>query len=325
MKNSQQWFEASVRRIRDLSPTVREFELLPSLGVQPWTVGSHLCVQVKLAGRSDVRSYSLTGLPGGDAYRIAVKRVDPSRGGSAFMWTLREGDALTIQDPNNHFELSLRAPQTLLVAGGIGITPIVGMAQTLAARGADVTMCYAARDDAELVYQGDLRSALGERLQTFVGSRGQRLDFDRQIAALQPQAQMQVCGPMSMLRGAQAAWSRAGRPADSLRFETFGNSGALQAETFWVRLPRHQLQIDVPPELSLLEALEANGIETLYDCRRGECGLCAMDIVSVEGTVDHRDVFFSAEEKQHNQRLCACVSRISGGGVVLDSAWRPDD
>ena len=225
----------------------------------------------------------------------------------------------------NSLELSLRAPQTLLVAGGIGITPIVGMAQTLAARGADVTMCYAARDDAELVYQGDLRSALGERLQTFVGSRGQRLDFDRQIAALQPQAQMQVCGPMSMLRGAQAAWSRAGRPADSLRFETFGNSGALQAETFWVRLPRHQLQIDVPPELSLLEALEANGIETLYDCRRGECGLCAMDIVSVEGTVDHRDVFFSAEEKQHNQRLCACVSRISGGGVVLDSAWRPDD
>jgi ferredoxin-NADP reductase len=324
LKHSPQWFEASVRRIRDLSPSVREFELLPHVGVQSWSVGSHLCVQVEASGRSDVRSYSLTGLPGGGAYRIAVKRVDPSRGGSAFMWRLREGDTLPIQHPNNHFELSLGAPQTLLVAGGIGITPIVGMAQTLAARAGDVTMCYAARNDAELVYLGELRDALGERLRTFVTARGERLDFDTEIAALQPQAQVLVCGPMSMLHAAQAAWARSGRPAHSLRFETFGSSGALPAETFWVRLPRHQLQIEVPPESTLLEALEAHGIETLFDCRRGECGLCAMDILSLEGTLDHRDVFFSEQEKQQGQRLCACVSRISGGGVVLDSAWRPD-
>ena len=70
--------------------------------------------------------------------------------------------------------------------------------------------------------------------------------------------------------------------------------------------------------------LNENGVDTLYDCRRGECGLCAMDIVSVQGTIDHRDVFFSVHEKQQNTRLCACVSRVSGGGVVLDSAYRPD-
>ena len=324
MKSSQQWFEASVRRIRDLSPTVREFELLPSLGVQPWTVGSHLCVQVKLAGRSDVRSYSLTGLPGGDAYRIAVKRVDPSRGGSAFMWTLREGDALTIQDPNNHFELSLRAPQTLLVAGGIGITPIVGMALMLVQRGADVQMRYAARQAAELVYGDELRAALGERLRTFTNDAGQSIDLDAEIAALAPRAQMWVCGPMPQLEAARAAWAAAGRAAADLRFETFGNTGRFEAQAFWVELPRHRLRLQVPADRSLLDVLNDAGVDTLYDCRRGECGLCALDIVKVEGTVDHRDVFFSPPQKSRNEQLCACVSRISGGGVVLDSAYRAD-
>ena len=109
-----------------------------------------------------------------------------------------------------------------------------------------------------------------------------------------------------------------------LRFETFGNSGRREAEPFWVELPRHGLRFEVPAERSLLDVLEEHGVQALSDCRRGECGLCAMDIVSVQGTVDHRDVFFSAHQKQANQRLCACVSRINGGGVVLDSAYRPD-
>jgi len=127
-----------------------------------------------------------------------------------------------------------------------------------------------------------------------------------------------------MLDAARAAWQRAGRAANLLRFETFGSSGARASESFWVRLPRHGLRIEVPPERSLLDVLEENGVQTLSDCRRGECGLCAVDIVSVDGEVDHRDVFLSASEKRSNERLCACVSRISGGGVVLDSAYRAD-
>jgi len=89
-------------------------------------------------------------------------------------------------------------------------------------------------------------------------------------------------------------------------------------------LPRHQLRIEVPADRSLLDVLNEAGIETLSDCCRGECGLCAMDVISVQGNIDHRDVFFSPHERQSNQRLCACVSRVSGGGVVLDTAYRPD-
>ena len=88
-------------------------------------------------------------------------------------------------------------------------------------------------------------------------------------------------------------------------------------------MPRHGLDITVPADCSLLEALEQAGIEQLYDCQRGECGLCALDVLALDGTIDHRDVFLSAHEKQQNTRLCACVSRVTGS-ITLDSAWRPE-
>jgi len=328
MKNNLLWHPATVRAHRDLTPTVREFEIRPEGGVKPWTVGSHLNVQVLVDGREETRSYSLVGLPHGpgarEVYRIAVKRADPGRGGSRFMWGLETGAELAIGEPNNHFELAFGAPEFLLVAGGIGITPIVGMAQMLAERGANVRMCYAARSADELAYHEVLRGALGERLRTLCDVAGQRLDLAAEIAALPPGGQLWICGPMPLLDAAREAWAASGRDRADLRFETFGNSGRFEAEPFWVELPRHGLRLEVPAGRSLLDVLNEAGVDTLYDCRRGECGLCAVDIVRAEGSVDHRDVFFSPHEKQACTRMCACVSRVSGGGVVLDSAYRPD-
>ncbi|MBC7994553.1 MAG: oxidoreductase [Rhizobacter sp.] len=324
MKNSQTWHPAHIRAHRDLSPTVREFEIRPEGGVKPWTVGSHLKLRVLVDGREETRSYSLVGLHDQEVYRIAVKRAEPSRGGSRYMWGLEAGAELLIGEPNNHFELAFNAPQFLLVAGGIGITPLVGMAQLLQAKGADVRMRYAARSDQELVLADVVRQSLGERLQTFCSDAGQRLNLDAEIAALAPRAQMLVCGPIGLLDAARDAWERAQHPPADLRFETFGNSGHHQAQPFWVELPRHQLRIEVPADRSLLDVLNEAGVETLFDCCRGECGLCAMDVLSVQGEIDHRDVFLSPHEQQANQRLCACVSRVSGGGVVLDTAYRAD-
>jgi ferredoxin-NADP reductase len=324
MRNNRNWHPANVRAHRDLSATVREFEIRPEGGVRPWSVGSHLDVRVEVNGREETRSYSLVGLPGDEAYRIAVKRAQPGRGGSSFMWGLETGSELLIGEPNNHFELSFNAPEFLLIAGGIGITPIVGMAQMLAARGANVRMRYAARSAAELVYADGLRQTLGDRLQTFCSDAGERIDLGAEIAAVAPRAQLLACGPITLLDALREAWAAAGRAAADLRFETFGNSGHFEAQPFWVELPRHGLRLEVPAERSLLDVLNDAGVETLYDCKRGECGLCAVDIVSATGSIDHRDVFFSAHEKQSNARLCACVSRVHGGGVVLDSAYRPD-
>ena len=323
------WIDTTVEGLRDLSPTVREFTLRAMGGASAWTVGSHLRVQVLHSdGRRDERRYSLLGLPGAAIYRIAVKRVAPSRGGSAFMWRLGVGDHINTQAPFNHFELPLpshtSAPQTLLMAGGIGITPTYGMALVLAARGADVAMAYAVRDESEAIFADELRGALGARLRLFNDAAGERMDIDAQIAALHAQGQLLVCGPVPLLHAVQAAWQRSGRPPQRLRFETFGNSGALPTVAFRVQVPRHGVDVEVGADRSLLDVLEAAGVPMLYDCKRGECGLCAVDILACHGAIDHRDMFFSAEEKRLSKRLCTCVSRLSGGTLVIDSAYRPE-
>jgi vanillate O-demethylase ferredoxin subunit len=126
-----------------------------------------------------------------------------------------------------------------------------------------------------------------------------------------------------MLEAVKRAWHTAGRPIEDLRFETFGSSGRLATQSFQVRIPRHDLAITVPADCTLLEALDAAGVQTLWDCKRGECGLCAMDVLAVDGEIDHRDVFLSEHEKQSTTRICACVSRAVGT-LTLDSAYRAD-
>ncbi|MES2990040.1 MAG: PDR/VanB family oxidoreductase [Pseudomonadota bacterium] len=332
MRSNDHWHPAHIRALRDLTPTVREFEIRPEGGVRPWTVGSHLNLRLNLHpgidGREEMRSYSLTGQPhdpgAREVYRIAVKRVEPGRGGSRHLWSLERGAELMVGEPANHFELPLGAPQYLLVAGGIGITPIVGMAQQLAAQGADVQLLYAARSADELAFADALAPSLGDRLRTFVDAHGERLDPAAHLTTLHPQALLLCCGPLPLLDAVRTAWTAAGRPAANLRFETFGNTGAHASEAFWVKLPRHGLELTVPADRTLLDVLEAAGVETLYDCQRGECGLCAVDVLAVEGRIDHRDVFFSPHEHAEGRRLCACVSRVTGGGLVLDSSYRPD-
>lgn len=321
MKINSHWSEATIGSLRDLTPTVREFTLRPADGIaQPYTPGSHLPLEVLVAGRPQLRTYSLVGQPAATCYRIAVKRLDEGRGGSLAMWRLAEGDRLRIGAPQNHFPLDFNAPAYLLVAGGIGITPLLSMAQQLAARGASVRMRYGARSQAELAYGPDLLECLGDAFQPAVA---EPIDFEREIAALLQGAQMYVCGPVPMLDAARRAWEQAGRPAADLRYETFGSSGRFAPQPFRVRIPRHALDITVPANCSLLDALEQAGVQALSDCKRGECGLCAMDVLAVEGEVDHRDVYLSEHEKQESRRICACVSRVVGS-ITLDSAWRPE-
>ena len=243
------------------------------------------------------------------------------------MWQLAVGDRLQVSEPQNHVPLDLSAPHYLLVAGGIGITPLVMMAQQLQAHalktGATLRMLYGVRTQDELAFLPLLREALGDALQTVVGERGEVMDLAGEIAALPVGAQLYTCGPVAMLEALRKHWLQAGRPAAGLRFETFGSSGRFAAQAFRVLVPRHHIDIMVPADTTLLDALENAGIETLSDCRRGECGLCAMDVLALEGEADHRDVFLSEHEKQECSRICACVSRVVGS-VTLDSAYRGD-
>jgi vanillate O-demethylase ferredoxin subunit len=325
MKSNLNWQSARVAALRDVTPTVREFIITPAHGsAERWAPGAHLMVRLNVAGRLQTRSYSLVGLPEDAAgYRIAVKCLMAGHGGSRAMWQLAVGDSIEVSSPQNHFPLAWLAPATLLVAGGIGITPMVSMAQALVKRGLPVTLLYSARSEAELVFVESLRALLGDQLVTCASDRGEVLDIGRAIDALPAGAQLYVCGPAGLLNAARQRWLDAGRPEPSLRFETFGSGGQLPPAGFDVVVPRHQAELHVAPEQSLIEVLEAAGIEVMNDCRRGECGLCALEVLALDGEIDHRDVFLSAHEKQENKRICACVSRVVGR-ITLDTAWREE-
>jgi ferredoxin-NADP reductase len=328
MRVVETWTTAHVRSACNITPTIRLFELVPADGTPAQIpLGGHLNVTVMIGERADTRSYSLIGPALPDAYRIAVKLNPESRGGSAYMWSLKEGSQLTISSPRSHFDIDFGRPDYLVIAGGIGITPLVGMVHALARQvgrsGAKLRMAYCARRSDELAFADDLRAILGDRLQTFVSSDDQRLDHKAALAALAPGGIAAVCGPLPLLDEARRIWRELGRPHADLRFETFGSSGTLATEPFRLRIADSGREIVVPETQSILDALEAAGIGVISDCRRGECGVCALNIVNVDGTVDHRDVFFSDHQKQENNKLCACVSRAIGT-LTIDPLLRPD-
>lgn len=323
MRVEHSWSDAIVRVANDIAPDVRGLEIAPLDGARPWTPGAHIDVSIPLGARAEVRSYSLVGGWNPQCYRIAVKRQPAGRGGSAYMASLEAGARLTIGAPNNHFELALDSPEYLLVAGGIGVTPIVSMALALAARGAKFRVLYAARSRADLALADEIGAAVGDRLDIFASSEGRRIDPRAAIAPLGAKAEAYLCGPLGMIEDFRRAWSAAGRAPSAFRVETFGSSGAFAPEPFRVRVPGLGVDIVVPRERSMLDALEAAGVEIVADCRRGECGLCAVDVLDIEGRLDHRDVFFSDHQRREGRKICACVSRAAGE-IAIDVGWRPE-
>ena len=311
------WRPARVVALRDLTPDIREIEIAPEGALEPAAPGAHLKMALTLDGRADTRSYSIVETTA-CGYKIAVKRLEHSRGGSTYMHGLQAGARLDIAGPHNHFALQPGRPDYLLVAGGVGITPFFAHARALARMGADFRVVYGAHRREDLAYA----EAIGDRLETFVSEEGRRIDLAAEFAKLSPEGEAYVCGPIPMLEAAKREWRAAGRRMDMLRFETFGASGAWPTTAFRMKIPRLGRDIFVPAGKSMLEALEDAGIAMIFDCRKGECGLCALPVLEVDGVIDHRDVFFSEEEKAAGDRICTCVSRVYGRSITLDTADR---
>ncbi|MCA1365224.1 MULTISPECIES: PDR/VanB family oxidoreductase [unclassified Bradyrhizobium] len=324
MRFIETWTPATLVATRDLTPNVREFLIKPDqFEAAAYPVGSHINVSVTIDGLPETRSYSLVGEASSHGLRIAVRRAEDSRGGSRYMWSLQPGARLDITQPASLLAVDWTRENYCLIAGGIGITPILGAAQALARRGADVTLHYAVRSRREAAYLDDLAAMLGDRLVVHASEEGSRLDMDALFASL-PQGTLALfCGPMRMLDAARHAWIGAGHPLPDLRYETFGSSGTLPTETFRVRLKDSGVELEIPRERSMLDVLNASGFEVISDCKRGECGLCAIDVVNVDGEIDHRDVFFSDHEKKSNHKICTCVSRARGT-ITVDTLLRAD-
>jgi ferredoxin-NADP reductase len=317
-----EWRDGRVRATRDLTPAIRLIEIEPSGAFVAPSPGGHINVSVMIRGRPDVRSYSIVGPCADGAYRIAVKLLANTRGGSAYMWSLAPGARIALSAPANHFNLMLGRPEYLMLAGGIGVTPIFTHALALAEAGARFRLLYACRSRSDLALAKELAERLGDRLELFVSKEGRRVDIAAEIGRLDPQGEFYVCGPIGMLEAAKRCWRESGRPVDRLRFETFGNSGAHPSVPFVIKIPRLGKEIAVDVNQTMLDALEDANVGMIFDCRRGECGLCALTILAADGIVDHRDVFFSDAEKAENLKLCTCVSRVFGASITVDTADR---
>jgi len=321
MRSGQEWRGATVGRIRDVAEDIRSFEIAVEGGVPTFDPGAHICIEVIVGDRPAVRSYScIPGRPG--RVTIAVKYHPNSRGGSRWMWSLVEGAHVRVTLPENRFELSWRASSYLLVAGGIGITPILGMAEALNEAGRLLRLVYGVRDRAQLAFADRLRDRLGDRAAFFTDDETGPIDLGAEIDALPGDGELYICGPIGMLNAVKALWTQRGRPISRLRYEVFGDSGEHPELPFTVDVLNSDVSVTVASDTSLLDALTDAGIDMIWDCRRGECGLCAVDIVELEGETDHRDVFFSDTEKRENARLCTCVSRLVGGRATIDTGLR---
>lgn len=316
---------AHVRSVTDVASDVRLIEFVPAAGVEPYSTGSHIDIAVTVGGLPDTRSYSLIGQGDGDAYRIAVKDVLESRGGSRFVRSLLPGAEIAVSAPKSHFELGYGRPEYLLLAGGIGITPMIGMAQALHRYGRPFRLLYSVRTRAQLAFAQELEELLGDRLELFVDAEGRRVDIGAEIDRLHPDGELYVCGPVGMRDAAQHAWLQRERRVDRLRFETFASGGRFAPEQFVVRIEDlDDREYLVPRDQTMLDALAEHGVELMWDCRRGECGLCAVTVLACDGELDHRDVFLSDAQQAEGSTLLACVSRVVGGAVTIDSGFRSD-
>ena len=305
------WRRARVLDVCEVAQYVRQVVLEPEFLEAPAPPGSHVDIGVYVNGRADVRSYSVVGMGAyASDFILGVQLARQSRGGSAYIHSLRRGQEVSITQPLQNFPLNYGKPGYVLVAGGIGITALVAMGKALKARGADYRFVYGARSRDLMAFVDELAAEHGDRMDLRIDDEGTSLDVAELVDSVPPGGELYVCGPTPMLDAIRSAWARAGRRPADLRFETFGSSGRFAPEAFTVRIPRLGFETLVPHDVSMLEALENCGADMMYDCRRGECGLCQVKVLEVEGVIDHRDVFLSEPQHQAGDRLQCCVSRV---------------
>ncbi len=298
------------------------FELIDAtnMPLPAFDAGAH--IDVHLADGL-IRQYSLCN----DAretnrYRIAVLRDANSRGGSAAMHDqVQEGQLIQISAPRNHFALDPSAQRSLLLAGGIGVTPILAMAQSLSQQGADFKMAYCARSRSRAAFHDEIReSAFAERVVIHFddGEEKQRFDIGAALDEAGSEAHLYVCGPQGFIDAVVATAKERGWNDTRIHFEYFG-AAPVQADddgSFEVQIASSGKVYSVAKDKTVVAALAEHGIKIPVSCEQGVCGTCITRICS--GIPDHRDYYMTDAEHDANDQFTPCCSRAKTPRLVLD-------
>ena len=308
--------------VRQLTPRVRAYELCTPDGsdLPTLSAGSHIDVPVRLSsGVVSQRRYSIASNPSRrDAYEIAVLREDAGSGGSVAVHAdFRLGMVLKCGVPGNDFGLYGDARPTVLIAGGIGITPIRAMAYQLRNLHRGFELHYAARSRSEAAYLPSLEQGFGAELKFYADDRGQRLDVAGLLARSSIDTVFYVCGPAALIDAVRSEGAAAGIPAERIRFERFLATPATAANApVSVILHRSGKRVEVSARQTILEAVEAAGVAAPSGCRNGSCGTCRVKVLG--GHAQHRDHALNEAERNQAGLMCICVSRAESTELTLD-------
>jgi len=301
---------------------IASFELVEAHGkpLPSFSAGSH--VDVEMPGGL-VRQYSLCNDPSeGHRYQIAVLKDPASRGGSKAMHdALKVGDVISISAPKNHFELAHAAGKHLLMAGGIGVTPVLCMAERLAVMGGEFEMHYAARSRERCAFVDRIAASTFASKVAFHfddGAAEQKLNIANVLASATPDTHLYVCGPKGFMDAVLSTARSAGWPEERLHFEFFGAEVVKSAtdESFQVKMASSGKVVTVGKDQTITEALAAAGVEVLTSCEQGVCGTCLTRVL--EGIPDHKDMYLTPAEQAANDQFLPCCSRSKSPMLVLD-------
>lgn len=307
-----------IAAVDDTVPGIRSVTLVRPDGapLPGYTPGSHVVVHCGGPGGTLANAYSLTGdSVAPESYAISVLHLEDGRGGSRWIHELATGDRVEVTPPRSAFPPVLAARRHLLVAAGIGVTPVLSHVRSAARWGREVEVLYAHRPGRG-AHLAELAALAGDALHCFTDRDAFAVHLERTLAAQPIGTHLYTCGPASFMDAVTQAAYRLGWPASRVHLEHFGLADLDEGEPFEAVLTASGRTVAVPSGVSLLDALEAEGVTVPNLCRQGVCGECRIPVRA--GTPWHRDLYLSDDEKAAGDTLMCCVSRAAGDRLEID-------
>jgi ferredoxin-NADP reductase len=309
-----------INNIRQLTPHICAYELRDIEGrdLPLITAGAHLQVPVLLENQTlELRRYSICSNPAlRDNYEIAVLKEKTGHGSSAAVHNIFAiGMQLNCEPPCNNFQLHADSSPAILIAGGIGITAIKPMAQTLAARGRRFQLHYSGRSLNEMAFSDTLAGEFGSYFFAYPADENKRMNIMQLLSDAPHNALFYVCGPQKLMDDVYSSATLLGIAKDRIQSEQFNVGKSAVDKAIIVELARSNKLIQVAADQPILSALRDAGVAVNFDCCVGDCGTCAVKMIS--GEAEHRDHVLKDQERADGI-ICICVSRAKSDHIILD-------